>query len=87
MKVRFGNLTVKAFIEKTDADFTDDEIEKLESMRSDRAQDTPSGKFHIFADPSIGFVVSKEISKEVVGILKAANTRKVFNKQVYVEEF
>lgn len=83
MNIKFGNLTMRQFADKVQADFTDEELETLEGYRTDIAEFTDPGKFHIFDDPAISINIGSEcIAAGALGIFTAANTRKTFTGEV-----
>lgn len=83
MYIKLGNMTVKQFADAVGADFTDDEMEYLESKRCDLAEFTNPEGFHIFEDPSISINLGqKAYAGRVVETFKAANNRKEFTRKV-----
>lgn len=83
MNLRFGNLTMRQFADKVEADFTAEELATLESQRTDTAEFTDPTKFHIFDDPGISISIGSEcIAAGTLGIFEAANARKTFKVEV-----
>lgn len=82
MYIKFGNLTVREFAEKVGTEFTDEEVEILESHRSDPATFDDPDKFHIFLDPAISINIGAEAFESTKAIWVAANARKPFNREI-----
>lgn len=79
--LRFGNLTVAEFAARVGAQFTTQEIETLESRRSDYASFTDKSAFHIFDDPSIAVHLGQD-AHDLVPIFVRANDRSTFTREV-----
>lgn len=82
MLMVLGNLTVRQFAERVGAEFTDEEVERLELYRTNTAEFSDTAKFHIFDSPAINVYVGEVALKEAVPIFVAANERKKFNREV-----
>ena len=82
MYIRFGNLSVKQFALRVGTEFTDEEIELLESHRSAKSTFTDQSKFHIFDDPAITIDIGTVAMAEVGHIFQTAHNRKPFQKTV-----
>lgn len=83
MLIKFGNMTVKEFATAVGADFTAEELDYLESKRSDIAEFTDPEAFHIFNDPAISIHLGQlAYQGRVVEVFKAANDRVKFNREV-----
>lgn len=82
MYMVLGNLTVAQFAERVGASFTDDELELLESHRSNNAQSIPADKFHIFDSPAISVYIGADALGAPLDAFKAANARQPFNREV-----
>lgn len=82
MYLRMGNLTVRQFADRVNADFSDNEVEFLEDLRTDVAQFEDSNRFHIFDDPAISVVVGREAMPAVIDTFTTANSRRAFTREV-----
>lgn len=82
MIIKFGNLTVRQFAERVGAEFTPEELELLESHRTDTAGFTDPGKFHIFEDPAISIHIGSAAQVELLPVFSAANARRTFNREI-----
>lgn len=65
MNVRFGNLSVLAFEEKTEVHFSDEDFIWLNQHRADTADFKENDKFHIFELP-LGIVAGEKCGPELV---------------------
>ena len=82
MFIRFGNLTVTHFAQRVGAEFTPEEIETLESYRTEEAEFSDPNKFHIFEDPAVCVVIGPVALEATKSIWVGADARKQFNRPV-----
>lgn len=84
MGLVLGNLTVQQFAEAVEAKFTPDEIELLESARTDVAEFTDPAAFHIFDTPQIAVYLGSDLKSDsaVLAAFVAANERSEFSRVV-----
>ena len=82
MFLRLGNLTVKEFEKLVGTEFTEDELNVLESHRTDDASFSDQSKFHIFKDPAVSISIGVGAMASTVSVWKEANDRKPFNRPI-----
>lgn len=82
MILQIGNLTVEEFIKRVDGDATTEEIDLLESYRTDKATFTNQTQFHIFDNPGISIVIGSDCLGRTGSLWKKINSRKTFNREV-----
>lgn len=82
MYFKFGNLTVRQFLERIEGEATEEEIATLEAYRTDAAEFTDPARFHIFCDPAISIHIGPAALRDVGPIFMALDARKPFNRPV-----
>lgn len=82
MILKFGNMSVRQFEEKTGTKFTDAEVATLESYRCDDANANTTDGFHIFDDPAISVHIGAVALEATMPIWKAAQARSPLNRAV-----
>ena len=82
MFIRLGNLTVAQFMERVGAAATPEEVEWLERWRTDEANFTAPGKFHIFDDPAISIVIGAACLNRTLATWKRIDARQKLNQEV-----
>jgi len=87
MYLKMGNLGPADFARRVGSEFTDDELEYLRGVWSQKAELTGPEDFHIFDSPAISIHIGSATGR-VVEIFKAADARKSFNQpiQFYLDE-
>jgi hypothetical protein len=66
----FGNLTIKAFSERTKVVFSDEDRKYLDEHREVNASVIPKNKFHIFDIPFCIVCGSFEFAQELYDVIK-----------------
>lgn len=82
--LRMGNLTPEKFSERVGTEFTAEEIQALQVMRSGNAILTGPDDFHIFSDPGLSITVGSRDAK-CIPIFVASNARKTWNRSVDID--
>lgn len=80
MEVRFGNLSVNQFMEKTGAKLSAKDKQFLEKHRTDIADFKEDDKYHIFAMP-FSIVSGHKIAQELFDMMKKYDDKKVFDEE------
>lgn len=80
IEVRFGNLTVAQFEEKTEVKLSKKDIKWLEERRIDKAEFKDDNKFHIFDKP-FTIVAGHDVFDELVTRLRQYNFEAPFAVQ------
>lgn len=82
MEIRFGNLSIEKFSERTGWDFSEEDIKWLKEHRTDIASFTDKDKFHIFDAPFcivVGEDILEKLKEMLIKYNSATETKRQFD--------